>query len=124
VSRAQRAAPRIGGGGRGRAGAHRSILAASPPGRQLITLEVMQIPSALRDLGLDDLRAWSIPLATRFRGFTERDGLLLHGPAGWAEYSPMWDYDAAESATWLRAALAPATAEQPRPQRGVGAINQ
>ena len=83
----------------------------------------MQIPSALRDLGIDDLRAWSIPLATRFRGITERDGLLLHGPAGWAEFSPFWDYDAAESATWLRAALADATAERPAPLREEVAIN-
>lgn len=47
---------------------------------------------------------YSIPLRTRFRGITVREGILLHGPAGWGEFSPFWDYDAAESAEWLRAA--------------------
>lgn len=77
----------------------------------------MRIPSTLRDLGIDDLRAWSIPMTTRFRRITERDGLLLHGPAGWAEFSPFWDYEAVESAAWLRAALADATTERPAARR-------
>jgi O-succinylbenzoate synthase len=47
---------------------------------------------------------YSIPLRTRFRGITVREGILLHGPAGWGEFSPFWDYDTAESAEWLRAA--------------------
>ncbi|ATG51247.1 O-succinylbenzoate synthase [Brachybacterium vulturis] len=83
----------------------------------------MQIPSVLRDLGIDEARAWSIPMTTRFRRITERDGLLLHGPAGWAEFSPFWDYDAAESATWLRAALADATTERPAPLRAEVPVN-
>ncbi|MFC7375970.1 o-succinylbenzoate synthase [Brachybacterium sp. GCM10030268] len=77
----------------------------------------MRIPTALRERGIDRVLAWSIPLTTRFRGITERDGLLLHGPAGWAEFSPFWDYDADESATWLRAALADATDPRPAPRR-------
>ncbi len=56
-------------------------------------------------------------MTTRFRGITERDGLLLHGPAGWSEFSPFWDYGPAESAAWLRAALADATAERPAARR-------
>ncbi|MDN6304100.1 MAG: o-succinylbenzoate synthase [Brachybacterium sp.] len=83
----------------------------------------MRIPSTLRDLGIDDLRAWSIPMTTRFRRITERDGLLLHGPAGWAEFSPFWDYDATESAAWLRAALADATIERPAPLRDEIPVN-
>lgn len=51
-----------------------------------------------------DLHIWSLPLRTRFRGLTVRDGVLLRGDAGWAEFSPFWDYDAAESAAWWRAA--------------------
>ncbi|QTE31618.1 o-succinylbenzoate synthase [Pengzhenrongella sicca] len=47
---------------------------------------------------------YSITLRTRFRGITVRDGVLLRGAAGWGEFSPFWDYDAAESAAWLRAA--------------------
>ncbi|GAA4523006.1 o-succinylbenzoate synthase [Brachybacterium paraconglomeratum] len=77
----------------------------------------MRIPSAVRERGIDRVHAWSIPMTTRFRGITERDGLLLHGPAGWSEFSPFWDYDAEESAAWLRAALADATAQRPAPLR-------
>lgn len=77
----------------------------------------MLIPPALRERGIDRALAWSIPMTTRFRRLTERDGLLLHGPAGWAEFSPFWDYGAAESAAWLRAALADATAPRPAPRR-------
>ena len=47
---------------------------------------------------------YSIPLRTRFRGITVREGVLLRGTAGWGEFSPFWGYDAAESAAWLRAA--------------------
>ncbi|GAA1316414.1 o-succinylbenzoate synthase [Brachybacterium tyrofermentans] len=83
----------------------------------------MLIPSALRERGIDRVLAWTIPMTTRFRGITERDGLLLHGPAGWAEFSPFWDYDAAESAAWLRAALADATAARPAPRREEIAVN-
>lgn len=43
-------------------------------------------------------------MRTRFRGITVREGVLVRGAAGWGEFSPFWDYDAAESATWWRAA--------------------
>mgnify|MGYP002717878119 CR=1 FL=1 len=76
----------------------------------------MHIPTPLRERGIDRVHAWSIPMTTRFRRITERDGLLLHGPEGWAEFSPFWDYDAAESTAWLRAALEDATT--PRPSGG------
>ncbi len=47
----------------------------------------------------------SIPLVTRFRGVTHREAVLLRGPAGWSEFSPFLEYDDAEAATWLAAAL-------------------
>jgi O-succinylbenzoate synthase len=50
------------------------------------------------------VRVYRIPLRTRFRGIDVRDGVLLHGPAGWGEFSPFWDYDAAESRRWWAAA--------------------
>ena len=43
-------------------------------------------------------------MRTRFRGIDVREGVLLHGPAGWGEFSPFWDYDAAECVPWLAAA--------------------
>jgi len=53
---------------------------------------------------MPDLHVYSIPMRTRFRGITVREGVLVRGVAGWGEFSPFWDYDAAESASWWRAA--------------------
>ena len=36
-------------------------------------------------------------MRTRFRGITVREGVLLAGPAGWGEWSPFLEYDAARS---------------------------
>lgn len=47
---------------------------------------------------------FAIPMRDRFRGTTVREGVLLHGPAGWAEFSPFLDYAAAECVPWLAAA--------------------
>jgi O-succinylbenzoate synthase len=47
----------------------------------------------------------SIPLTTPFRGLNTREALLFQGPEGPAEWSPFLEYDDAEAATWLRAAL-------------------
>ncbi|GAB3118648.1 o-succinylbenzoate synthase [Glaciibacter psychrotolerans] len=58
---------------------------------------------------LDELlgtaRVVSLPLVTRFRGIDSREALLLRGPEGWSEFSPFVEYDDAEAATWLWAAL-------------------
>lgn len=81
------------------------------------------IPAALADLGIDGLHVYAIEMTTRFRRITRRDGILMHGPAGWAEFSPFWDYDARESASWLRAALADATTPRPAPLRRLIDVN-
>lgn len=47
---------------------------------------------------------YSIPLTTRFRGIDVREGMLLRGEAGWGEFSPFLEYDAATAAPWLAAA--------------------
>jgi O-succinylbenzoate synthase len=60
---------------------------------------------------------FSVPLRTRFRGVTLREGLLLRGPAGWGEFSPFLEYDAAVAAPWLRAALEAADEGWPAPLR-------
>ena len=52
----------------------------------------------------EELRVWSIPMLTRFRGIDVREGVLVRGPAGWGEFSPFWGYDAAECLPWWRAA--------------------
>lgn len=46
-----------------------------------------------------------LPLTTRFRGVDDREAVLFDGPAGWAEWSPFLEYDSAESARWLTAAV-------------------
>jgi o-succinylbenzoate synthase len=58
---------------------------------------------------LDELlataRVVSLPLVTRFRGIDTREALLLEGPCGWTEFSPFVEYDDAEAAAWLWAAI-------------------
>ena len=58
---------------------------------------------------LDELlgtaRVVALPLITRFRGLDTREALLLQGPHGWTEFSPFVEYDDAEAAAWLRAAI-------------------
>jgi o-succinylbenzoate synthase len=62
-------------------------------------------------------------MRVRFRGVDVRDGMLLHGPAGWGEFSPFWDYDATTSAPWLRAALEAAYDGWPEPVRDRVPVN-
>ena len=54
--------------------------------------------------GVDDILVYKVAMTTRFRGVTRREGLLLHGHAGWGEAAPYWNYDDAESSRWLESA--------------------
>jgi O-succinylbenzoate synthase len=63
------------------------------------------------------MKFYAIPLRTRFRGITVREGVLLRGPAGWGEFCPFADYSDAESVPWLRAALEATEAGWPAPVR-------
>jgi O-succinylbenzoate synthase len=65
----------------------------------------------------------ALPLRTRFRGITVREALLLHGPAGWGEFSPFAEYDDAEAARWLAAALEAAHDGWPVPLRSHVEVN-
>lgn len=64
---------------------------------------MMCLPAAA-DL-LDGAVVVSLPMRTRFRGQTAREAMLLHGPAGWAEFAPFPEYGPEESAAWLAAAV-------------------
>jgi O-succinylbenzoate synthase len=74
---------------------------------------------------VDELRwtAYAIPMRTRFRRIGTREGMLAQGPAGWTEWSPFWDYDAAESAAWLAAAREAAHEPWPAPLRTAIPVN-
>ncbi|WP_082554104.1 o-succinylbenzoate synthase [Aeromicrobium sp. Root495] len=66
---------------------------------------------------------YSLPMPTRFRGITRREGVVLEGPAGWAEFSPFLDYDDAESLGWWRAAQDSAHREWPAAVRDRVPVN-
>ena len=62
-------------------------------------------------------RVFSIPMRTRFRGITVREGMLVRGAAGWGEFSPFLEYDARVAEPWWRAALEAANEGWPDPVR-------
>jgi o-succinylbenzoate synthase len=66
---------------------------------------------------IGSLRAFAIPMRTKFRGITVRRGALLRGPAGWGEFSPFAEYGPRESARWLASAIESATIPWPEPVR-------
>src|SRR3954453_1678689 len=70
-----------------------------------------------------ETRVYRIPLRTRFRGIDVRDGVLVHGPAGWGEFSPFWDYDVDESRRWWSAAVEAACEGWPEPRRTQVPVN-
>jgi o-succinylbenzoate synthase len=72
---------------------------------------------------LGTLRAFEIPMRTRFRGITVRRGALIEGPAGWGEFSPFEEYGPRESARWLASAVESATAPWPAPLRDRVPVN-
>lgn len=62
-------------------------------------------------------------MRVRFRGILHREVLLLPGPAGWGEFSPFTEYDDAEAAPWLAAALEAAGEGYPEPVRTSVPVN-
>ena len=81
-----------------------------------------ELRGLLADL-LPGVRAFAIPLRTRFRGVTVREGALIEGPAGWGEFSPFAEYGARECARWLSCALEAAVTGWPPPARGAVPVN-
>lgn len=66
---------------------------------------------------IDSARVVALPMHSRFRGVDTREALLFEGPQGWAEFSPFTEYEDAEAATWLAAAIDFAWNIQPEPLR-------
>jgi len=69
------------------------------------------------------VKVWSLPMRTRFRGITVREGALLRGEAGWGEWSPFLEYDAAVAEPWLRCAEEAAAGAWPAPLRDRVPVN-
>jgi o-succinylbenzoate synthase len=72
---------------------------------------------------MPETHVFSIPMRTRFRGITVREGMLLRGPAGWGEFSPFQEYDARVAAPWLAAAREGAFDGWPAPVRSSVPVN-
>lgn len=77
---------------------------------------------ALDDL-LDRLHVVTLPMRVRFRGITSREVALIEGPAGWGEFGPFGEYDDAEAAHWLAAAIESAYTAAPPARRDRIPIN-
>jgi o-succinylbenzoate synthase len=60
---------------------------------------------------------YALGLRTRFRGISERQGMVWRGAVGWGEWSPFLDYQGAELVPWLRAAEEAAERGWPAPVR-------
>ncbi|MGN6636510.1 MAG: o-succinylbenzoate synthase [Oryzihumus sp.] len=72
---------------------------------------------------LESLHVVRIPMRVRFRGVMEREAVLMQGPAGWGEFAPFLEYDDAESARWLAAALEAGWQGWPVAQRSSVPVN-
>ncbi|MFC4564245.1 o-succinylbenzoate synthase [Nocardiopsis mangrovi] len=68
-------------------------------------------------------RAFAIPMRTRFRGVTAREGLLVRGAAGWGEFSPFPEYGPRECARWWAACREAAEEGWPAPVRDRVPVN-
>jgi o-succinylbenzoate synthase len=69
------------------------------------------------------MRVFSIPMTTRFRGITVREGALIQGDAGWGEWSPFAEYPPAVAEAWLRCAEEAASGDWPEPRRDRVPVN-
>lgn len=67
--------------------------------------------------------AFALPLRHRFRGITVREGLLVRGPAGWAEWSPFAEYRHPEIDSWWQATVEAAFDGFPAPVRDRVPVN-
>jgi o-succinylbenzoate synthase len=82
----------------------------------------MPLPAPVDEL-LADAHVVALPMRVPFRGIRVREALLLQGPAGWGEFSPFPEYEDAEAARWLEAALEAAFTGWPAPVRDRVPVN-
>ena len=65
----------------------------------------------------------SLPMRIAFRGVRVREAVLVRGPVGWGEFAPFPEYDDAEAARWLAAAVEAAWTGWPTAVRATVAVN-
>ncbi|WP_062383649.1 o-succinylbenzoate synthase [Demequina iriomotensis] len=75
-----------------------------------------------------EFRPFRVALSTRFRGVTERHGVLIRGTDQdgrdrWGEYSPFDDYTPERASRWWEAAMEAARGEWPDPVRDTVPVN-
>jgi O-succinylbenzoate synthase len=75
------------------------------------------------EIDFDGARVYAIPMRTRFRSITVREGMLIEGPAGWGEFCPFAEYDDTVSAPWLATTIEQCTVGWPAPVRDRIPIN-
>ena len=78
---------------------------------------------AMADAAPGTVRVWSVPMRTRFRGITHREGMLIRGEVGWGEWSPFLEYSPRVAEPWLRCAEEAAAGDWPRPVRDRVPVN-
>lgn len=66
---------------------------------------------------LDNSHVVQLPMRVKFRGITQREALLIQGPAGWGEFSAFTEYDSVEASRWLAAGIEAAYQPFPMPLR-------
>jgi o-succinylbenzoate synthase len=69
------------------------------------------------EIDVGGARIYAIPMRTRFRGITVREGMVFEGPRGWGEFCPFAEYDDAVAASWRATAIEQATLGWPEPVR-------
>ena len=77
----------------------------------------MPEPRPTLDELLDRAHVVTLPMRVRFRGITEREAVLIDGPAGWGEFSAFLEYDAPEAAHWLASGVESAYGTTPSMSR-------
>ncbi len=72
---------------------------------------------------IDSITVYAMPMRSKFRGITVREGIVLHGPRGWGEFCPFPEYDDHEAANWLATTVEQVGADRPEPVRDRIPIN-
>jgi len=92
-------------------------------GLERVPAHLHRLQGVLLERGIDRVVPFDIATRTRFRGISSRHGLLLHGAAGWSEFSPFDEYPPAAARRWLDAALEAATEPLPKALRRIIPVN-